>query len=46
MGNLDLIIGILSVLFGILVIVQPKIIAYLVGFYFIAVGVLWIIKAL
>jgi len=28
------------------VIVQPRIIAYLVGFYFIAVVVLWIIKAL
>jgi uncharacterized membrane protein HdeD (DUF308 family) len=40
-----LVIGIISILFGILVIVKPKIIAYLVGFYFIAIGVLWIINA-
>lgn len=40
-----LVIGIVSILFGILVIVKPKIIAYLVGFYFIAIGVLWIIDA-
>ena len=40
-----LVIGILSILFGILVIVQPRILAYLVGIYFIIVGVLGIIKA-
>jgi uncharacterized membrane protein HdeD (DUF308 family) len=41
-----LVIGIVSILFGILVMVWPKIIAYLVGLYFIAIGVLWIIDAI
>jgi uncharacterized membrane protein HdeD (DUF308 family) len=41
-----LVIGIISILFGILVMVWPKIIAYLVGLYFIAIGVLWIIDAI
>jgi len=40
-----LVIGILSILFGILVIVKPKIIAWVVGIYFIVIGVLWVINA-
>ncbi len=40
-----LVIGILSILFGILVIVRPKILAYLIGIYFIVIGVLGIIRA-
>ena len=44
--TLPLVVGIISILAGILVIVWPKIIAYLVGLYFIAIGVLWIIDAI
>jgi uncharacterized membrane protein HdeD (DUF308 family) len=40
------IIGILSLLFGILVIARPKILSLLVGGYFIVTGVLWILRAL
>jgi uncharacterized membrane protein HdeD (DUF308 family) len=40
-----IVIGVLSILFGILVIVQPKILAYLIGIYFIIVGVLGIVRA-
>jgi uncharacterized membrane protein HdeD (DUF308 family) len=49
MDNVDiwlLVIGIVSILFGILVIVKPKIIAWVVGIYFIVIGVLWVINAL
>ena len=49
MDNVDiwlLVIGIISILFGILVIVKPKIIAWVVGIYFIVIGVLWVINAL
>jgi uncharacterized membrane protein HdeD (DUF308 family) len=49
MDNVDiwlLVIGIISILFGILVIVKPKIIAWVVGIYFIIIGVLWVINAL
>jgi uncharacterized membrane protein HdeD (DUF308 family) len=41
-----IVIGIISVLFGLLIIAKPKILAYLVGGYFIVTGVLWIIRAL
>ena len=43
---LVVIVGILSILFGFLVIAKPKILPYLVGGYFIVTGVLWIIRAL
>jgi uncharacterized membrane protein HdeD (DUF308 family) len=43
---LVVIVGVLSVLFGLLVIAKPKILPYLVGGYFIVTGVLWIIRAL
>lgn len=43
---LTLIVGIISVFFGLLVIVRPKILATLVGIYFIIIGVLWILRAL
>jgi uncharacterized membrane protein HdeD (DUF308 family) len=43
---LVVIVGILSVLFGLLIIAKPKILPYLVGGYFIVTGVLWIIRAL
>jgi uncharacterized membrane protein HdeD (DUF308 family) len=49
LDNVDiwlLVIGIVSILFGILVIVKPKIIAWVVGIYFIVIGVLWVINAL
>jgi uncharacterized membrane protein HdeD (DUF308 family) len=49
MDNVDiwlLVIGIISILFGILVIVKPKIIAWVVGIYFIVIGVLWVINAI
>lgn len=41
-----LVIGILSILFGVLVIAKPKLLAYIVGFYFIVVGILAIIQFL
>ena len=43
---LVVIVGILSILFGLLIIAKPKILPYLVGGYFIVTGVLWIIRAL
>jgi len=39
-----LVVGILSILFGILVIAKPKLLAYIVGFYFIVVGILAIVR--
>jgi len=41
-----LVIGIMSILFGVLVIAKPKLLAYIVGFYFIVVGILAIIQFL
>ena len=38
-----LIIGILTLLFGILVLAKPKILAYLIGAYLIIVGIIQII---
>jgi uncharacterized membrane protein HdeD (DUF308 family) len=38
--------GILAILAGIIVIIWPKIIAYIIGIYFIIVGVLAVIAAL
>ena len=41
---LVLIVGILSILFGFVVIAKPKILAYVVGLYFIIAGILWITR--
>jgi uncharacterized membrane protein HdeD (DUF308 family) len=38
--------GILAIFAGIIIIVWPRIIAYIIGFYFIIVGILAIISAL
>jgi len=35
-----LILGIIAIVFGVLVLVFPKILRFLVGFYFILVGIL------
>ena len=43
---LIVIVGILSILFGLFVIGKPKILPYLVGGYFIVSGVPWILRAL
>ena len=40
------IVGILSIVFGLLIIWKPKILPYLVGGYFIVSGILWILRAL
>ena len=42
---LIVIVGVLSILFGLLIILKPKVLPYLVGGYFIISGVLWIIRA-
>jgi len=39
-------IGILSVIFGIIVMIFPKILNYLIGIYLIIIGVIAIIQAL
>lgn len=41
-----LLVGIISVLFGILVLIIPRILNYLIGIYLIIVGALAIISAL
>ncbi len=41
-----LIVGILAILFGIFVLVFPKILRYLIALYFIIAGVIAIINAL
>jgi uncharacterized membrane protein HdeD (DUF308 family) len=41
-----IVIGIISILFGLLIIAKPKILPYLVGGYFIVSGALWILRAL
>lgn len=43
---LVLIVGAISILFGLVIIAKPKILPYLVGGYFIISGALWIIRAL
>jgi len=35
----ELIIGILAIIFGILILILPRLLKYLVGFYFIILGV-------
>lgn len=40
-----LIAGIISILVGIIIIIRPKIIAYLIGLYLIVIGILWVISA-
>ncbi len=39
-----LVIGIISILFGILVIARPKVLAYVVGAYLIVVGILALVR--
>jgi len=39
-----LVVGIVSILFGILVIVKPRVLAYTVGAYLILVGILAIVR--
>jgi len=41
-----LVVGIVSILFGILVIVRPKVLTYVVGVYLILVGILAILRFL
>jgi len=41
-----LIAGIISILVGLIVIWKPKILAYVIGFYFIIVGIFAVIAAL
>ncbi len=38
--------GLISILFGIAVIVRPRLIAYLVGGYFIIIGVLAVVASM
>ena len=38
--------GILAIIFGIIVIIKPKILAWLIGIYLIIVGVLAVVSAL
>ena len=38
--------GILAILAGIIIMVWPRIIAYIIGFYFIIVGILAVIASL
>ncbi|MBN1191504.1 MAG: DUF3096 domain-containing protein [Dehalococcoidales bacterium] len=45
-GITGIIGGILAILFGLVIIVKPKLIAWLVGIYFIIMGVLAIIGAI
>ena len=40
------VVGVLSILFGLFVIMKPKILPYIVGVYFIVSGVLWILRAI
>lgn len=46
MAITGLISGILAVIFGIVIIIKPKIVAWLVGIYLIILGVLAIIGSL
>ena len=42
----ELIIGIISIVVGIIVIIWPRVIAYIIGIYLIVVGILAVIAAL
>ena len=42
---LILVVGILSIVLGVAVIMMPRILAYIVGGYFVAAGILWIARA-
>jgi uncharacterized membrane protein HdeD (DUF308 family) len=44
-GNL-LVLGILSLLAGLVILVAPRVLNYIVAAYLIVVGVLWIVAAL
>ena len=41
-----LLLGILAIVFGIFVLIFPKLLKYLVGFYFILTGILAVISAI
>ena len=41
-----LVMGIIAIIFGILVLARPRILAYIVGIYFILVGVVAVIASL
>jgi len=41
-----LILGVLTLLFGILVLARPQILAYLIGAYLIIVGIIWIVTSI
>jgi uncharacterized membrane protein HdeD (DUF308 family) len=40
-----LVAGIISIIVGIIIIIWPRIIAYLIGLYLIVIGILWVISA-
>jgi len=42
----QLIAGSIAIFFGLLVIIWPRILAYIVGAYFIIAGIIWIVSAL
>ena len=42
---LILIIGILSIVFGVVVLARPRIIPWIVAGYFFASGLMWIVRA-
>ena len=43
---LIIIVGVLSIIFGLLIIRKPKMLPHLVGGYFIVSGILWVLRAL
>jgi len=43
---LIVIVGVLSIIFGLFIIRKPKMLPYLVGGYFIVSGILWVLRAL
>ena len=46
LGISGLIGGILAILFGILILIFPRILNYLVAFYFIIIGIVMVVGAL
>ena len=46
LGIAGLVGGILAIIFGIIVIIKPKILAWLIGIYFIIAGILALVVAL
>jgi len=41
-----LVVGIMSVILGLMIVVMPRVLPYLVGGYLVVSGVLWIARAL